>query len=214
MMNINTFRLFSLSISTLTFAFFLASNTLKANADAVMIVSCEAGASVSSGVYHTDADLGYSLASKDLLLSFDLDTTIRDSGPTFGVLFDSGGYAVPGNKPTFTVAGEYAGAHTYFLPNNQGFAVDRGRYYVTGYDLCKLPIVDGGGGGGTDPNPNPCYGIPSYLCQASLISPNSIASQGTLGFDQSGMVSQPDPDPRNLEVATGKWQGQSWQGQG
>jgi hypothetical protein len=124
---------------------------------------------------------------------------------------------INGPQESVLVAGTY-----FFGGIRPDGAIEGGIGALNGRTVCNPPPNPGGvagggdgggggsGGGGTPPNP--CAGIPSYLCQASLISPNSIASQGTLGFDQSGQASQLAPDPSNLEVATGKWQGQSWQG--
>jgi hypothetical protein len=121
---------------------------------------------------------------------------------------------INGPQESVLVAGTY-----FFGGIRPDGAIEGGVGELNGRTVCNPPPnpggvagggggTGGGGGGGTPPNPSPC----TYLCGASLISPNSIVSQGTLGFDQSGQASQPTPDSRNLEVATGKWQGQSWQG--
>jgi hypothetical protein len=184
---------------------------------ALASIQCSNIFGVVSSEHSIAPNFGYFFRSQNYSLFIDASNVETFRGSLFGAVVRTRVYVRPpasrasigGSIQATNVSLLYASGSS--IP--YGIRVTQGVIPVQASARC-FPEPGGGGGGGGGSGGGGC--IPTYLnnyCAgiASLVSPSSVVSRGTIGFNESDMPKVKLFDAKEPEVQLGEWNGKSWQ---
>lgn len=183
---------------------------------ALASIQCSNIFSVVSTEHSITPNFGYFFRSQNYSLFIDASNVETFRGSLFGAIVRPRVYVrSPASRATISGSLQATNVSLLYAPGSSipyGFRVTQGVIPVQSSARCfPEPGGGGSGGGGGGGTCQPTY-LNNYCAGvSSLVSPSSVVSRGTIGFNDSDTPKVEPFDAKEPEVQLGEWEGKSWQ---